>query len=574
MRRRLSLSLVVLALITVLGLTRGASLSHSAVAPHARAQEPLTVRVVPFGPSQAMIDASSSSLAGHPAVRAYLSGTRNRLLSFELIESDEIVGRRTPPSRYRATFYDYTRNRAVIAEGSFDRPDEVEASVTGHQPLPSNEEFAAAVEILQRDSTFGPALRSRSLIPYPPMPPLVNEDARNRAERTLAVGLLPGSLTGESRQKEFKLAHEIVGVNMIRQAVLRFEGGAPRTATVSGAACGLPNAGQATTSRGTAGQFQVTISQGADVLWNFLVVRPSASSGTRGSGVELRSVFYRGKSVLKRAHVPILNVKYDRDLCGPYRDWQYQEGAFVADGTDVAPGIRMTATKPETILDNMTDTGNFRGVAIYSTPEEVTLVSELEAGWYRYVSKWHLRADGTIQPRFGFGGTQNGCVCNAHDHHAFWRLDFDVAGANNNIVTEESALAPKEWGARYFFGAETKRIRSSLNPRRWVIRNTATGEGYTVLPGEHDGSANTYARGDVWVLAFRSTELDDGRNSTGTNTEADLDRFVNSESVENRDIVLWYRGGFLHTTDLNESNPPRDHDGPAEVGPDLIPSNW
>ena len=39
----------------------------------------------------------------------------------------------------------------------------------------------------------------------------------------------------------------------------------------------------------------------------------------------MRYVDYRGKRLLYRAHVPILNVKYNGDACGPYRDRQ-QEG--------------------------------------------------------------------------------------------------------------------------------------------------------------------------------------------------------------------------------------------------------
>jgi hypothetical protein len=61
-------------------------------------------------------------------------------------------------------------------------------------------------------------------------------------------------------------------------------------------------------------------------LWRFLAVRPVVSSGTNGSGVELRFVSFCGKRVLYRVHVPILNVKYDSDACGPYRDWQNEEG--------------------------------------------------------------------------------------------------------------------------------------------------------------------------------------------------------------------------------------------------------
>jgi len=63
-----------------------------------------------------------------------------------------------------------------------------------------------------------------------------------------------------------------------------------------------------TTGQGVAGQAWVSVYEGTTLLWRFLVVRPSVSSGASGSGVELRYIDYRGKRVLHQAHVPILNV--------------------------------------------------------------------------------------------------------------------------------------------------------------------------------------------------------------------------------------------------------------------------
>ena len=54
---------------------------------------------------------------------------------------------------------------------------------------------------------------------------------------------------------------------------------------------------------------------------------------------------YQGKMVLSRANAPILNVQYERNACGPFRDWSWQEGMFDAPGTDVAPGIRMCTSR-------------------------------------------------------------------------------------------------------------------------------------------------------------------------------------------------------------------------------------
>jgi hypothetical protein len=136
------------------------------------------------------------------------------------------------------------------------------------------------------------------------------------------------------------------------------------------ATCGLPNADQDPTPRGIAGQFQVTIPQAdGSPPWSFLLIRPSASSGTNASGVELQNVRYRGKLVPFQAHAPILNVQYARDACGPFRDWLFEESWVQADGTNVAPGIRRSQTPAQTILESGTDSGNF-GASRYTAKAE------------------------------------------------------------------------------------------------------------------------------------------------------------------------------------------------------------
>src|ERR1044072_4982390 len=138
----------------------------------------------------------------------------------------------------------------------------------------------------------------------------------------------------------------------------------------------------------------MTVTDCATTLWEMLIIRPSASSGTRKSGIEVRDVKYKGKSVLKRGHVPILNVQYTPATCGPYRDWQWQEDRFATPdtgNTDPAPGVRILADGQvaTTVLQTGVDTGNFQGVAIYKQNNgygtEVVLITELQAGWYRYI---------------------------------------------------------------------------------------------------------------------------------------------------------------------------------------------
>jgi Copper amine oxidase, enzyme domain len=525
----------------------------------------LIVRVVPWGPDQTAVDTALRGVFERERVQEFLRDTQHRLLSWTFSEAEAKTSRAVPPRNYQATFYDYTHNRTIVVEGRLDTWETSAISESVRQPLPNHEEFDAAVQILLQDPELGPMIRDRRLQPYPPMPPLVEAELPDgRVERTLAVGLLPTA--GGVR-------HEIVAVNMIRHTLTRFDRGAPERSEAHNPICGLPYAGQATTSS-AAGQVRVTVRQGATVLWRFFVVRPAASSGTNGSGVELRYVDYRGKRVLYRAHVPILNVKYDPGGCGPYRDWQNEEGMIQANGTDVAPGFRVCPTPAQTILETGSDTGNFLGVAIYVQGLEVVLVSEMEAGWYRYISEWRLHADGTIRPRFGFSAVQSSCVCTRHHHHVYWRFDFDIRTPGNNVVREfnDPALFPgSNWHTKNY---EIRRPRDPAHKRKWRVENSATGEGYEVIPGPDDGVATAspdwpFPRGDVWILRYRGTELDDGVVATGPPYEAGLDGFQNGEPINNQDVVIWYAA---HVTHDIAAEPPGTFG--HVVGPDLTPVNW
>src|SRR5258708_39514323 len=114
------------------------------------------------GPEPARIDRVTRALVDHPSVQEFLGKTRNRMLSFELIEPEVEVkpaGPSPPPDLYRATFYDYTNNRSILVDGSLRRPKSVKVSESGFQPLPGSGEFEAAVKILAQDENFGKAIR-------------------------------------------------------------------------------------------------------------------------------------------------------------------------------------------------------------------------------------------------------------------------------------------------------------------------------------------------------------------------------------------------------------------------------
>jgi hypothetical protein len=519
--------------------------------------QPLTIDIRPYDPSARALAAAREQV--ERVARRHVGDAQHRVLTLRTLPPQRKTGRPARPSDFHAVVYDYSGSRALDVHGSLRVPDKLEVVESARQPGVSHSEYEAAVDVVRRSREFGPAIREGRLSPYKPMPPHVPVELPDGTrERRITVGLLPAK-RGDP--------HEIVAVDLARKRVDRFEGGAPERALAAPGTCGVPpNAEQATADQGTPGQALVTVSRGSTVLWELLAVRPAASSGYWGSGLELRNVSYKGRSVLFQAHVPILNVRYDRDACGPYRDWQWQEGMIQANGVDVAPGFRLCTTPAKTILETGSDTGNFLGVGVYAAGQEVVLVSEMEAGWYRYLSEWRLHADGRIQPRFGFAATQDSCVCNVHHHHVYWRFDFDI-GEPANVVREFND-PPVGGGPKWTtMKWEAKRFRAPARKRRWRVQNRL-GQAYDILPGESDGTArgDAYSKGDFWALRYRPDEIDDHPIVA---TEAELDRFVQRLALPFEDVVVWYGAHFEHDV---------RHHGPADpdhiVGPTLVPRRW
>jgi Copper amine oxidase, enzyme domain len=534
-----------------------------------KAEPEITVKVRPFGPSTDRLAEIGERVVAQARVREFLGRSRARLLYVEALENlDDKPRRPRPPDRFRATIYDDTNHRTVLADGSIDDLRRLTLTESAVPPAPSDAEFAAAVKLVRRDDTLGAAVAAGLLEPYQPIPALhLVELPDGRIRRRIAVGLLP---------RDAAESHTVVAVDVARREIIRVEDevlreGGPQARGL----CGVPrDANQSTAGKGTAGQVSVTVSQGGQTLWRFLAVRPAASSGTNGSGIELRYVDYMGKRVLYRAHVPILNVKYNANACGPYRDWQYQEGMIQSQGIDVAPGFRFSSGPALTIMDTGSDTGTFLGVGIYILFNEVVFVSEMEAGWYRYITQWRLGTNGTIRPRFGFAAVEHPCVCNVHHHHVYWRLDFDIRTAGNNRVREFNdppLFGNQNWHTKSF---EVRRPRDPGRARRWRVENTSSGEGYDIIPQLDDGLAAAmpdapFGRGDVWILRYRGSEIDDGVVAIGPPYEADIDRWINGEAISDHDVVVWYGAHFTHDV---------SHHGPALhghiLGPDLKPVNW
>jgi len=547
-----------------------------------RAQEPLRISAVQWGPTQEMVDVAKLRVERSAAVQKALKGAKYRILSFEYIDnSGEKSQPSAPPKRFRVVFYDYTNDRTLVVENDFAGTETVTVREESFQPNSNDEEFNEAVRILTSDARFSSFLKDEQLRAFQPMPPITVLSGTR--ERLVNVGL---GAQGDSA------SNEVVSVSLRRRAVIRYDTGAPETSKAETDACGIPVSPQFPTGRGVAGQYQLTISQGTTPLWEMLVIRPSASSGTMGSGIELRDVKYRGKSVMKRGHAPVLDVEYTPNVCGPYRDWQYAEGFFdapSAGANNPAPGIRILAPGQiaQTALDSGNDVGNFQGVAIYTQNDETVMVSEMDAGWYRYIMEWRFANNGTIRPRYGFGATNNSCVCSVHNHHVYWRFDFDIVSPTNKVFQVER-------GRKFLqpITTELTRLKNLQTNRSILVQNSTSDEAYMLVPNKTDGVADNFGRSDLWVLKYKNVnngtnvqnEIDDGWPSMGGTCTAtsgsciNINQFINNESVVNEDVVVWYGAHFVHSDGANLLEPNRINPSILSsshvVGPDIRPIRW
>jgi hypothetical protein len=488
----------------------------------------------PVGPDPAVVDAFAASIGSLPVVQAETGGHRGRLLNFHLLQDEDpqtgVIG---PTSRFRAIYYDYEANRALDLFGDIGAPEAVVAVQTTAQPSPPLEEFQEAVELLLQDPELAARYADGEVRFLHSMPPLLDDED---GDRVITVGISYEGALGPA---------EIAGVNLSARAVVHFPGMTPPNASVTGFTCNPPvHSFEPGISRGTAGSARLRMRrQGAEV-WSFNVTRPSVSSGTWGSGIEISDVRYRGKRILASAGVPILNVRYEGDTCGPYRDWQWQENGFMVGPivSTPAPGIALVEWA-KTMRELGDDSGNFHGVAAYFDVlrEEIVLISELEAGWYRYATEWRFGLDGTIRPRFGFDAVENFCTCQAHSHHAYWRLDFHLGNGQNQF----GALDPVS-GAWSQIAQEAQLVRNTDGAQRWRVRDSLSTDSVLITPHAGEDPADSYGIADLWFVVDDPDEVDDAGLTAHHPTAAAIPQFVNGQSMVNVDGVLWWAGHFLH----------------------------
>lgn len=199
---------------------------------------------------------------------------------------------------------------------------------------------------------------------------------------------------------------------------------------------------------------------------------------------------------------------------------------------------------------------------------------------YRYGQRYQFFADGRFRVVAGAYG--RGCGTNA-EYRPVVRIDLDIGGPESDrfAAWDETAWirASKEISLTQQAAAFTQENQA------WLVEDAGRSFGYYIEPGA--GQFSDGGRGDnafVYVAKHSSSEGDADMLSLGTCCNNDYqqgpEKFVNGESINGENLVLWYVPQFLtdaaagseYCWTVTGGSEPETY--PCFGGPLFHPFNW
>ncbi|MBC7778277.1 MAG: hypothetical protein H7246_22785 [Phycisphaerae bacterium] len=247
-------------------------------------------------------------------------------------------------------------------------------------------------------------------------------------------------------------------------------------------------------------------------------------SSARNSGLEITNVYFNGKKVLFRGSLPVIRVQYfAANPCGPYEDRIGPSNVidFTCSGTG--------ATGKLCQFQFNWGGGQWLEIGTYAT-----------IGAYHLYQAWYFSEDGRLHSRMW----SKGLHCQQdHEHHPYWRLDFDINGLSGDQAFVKGSSRPNSsWGPGWLkIRNETKMTKIAGYNEVWFCRDNATGNGVWLIPGASDGNAGSWCNEDFNVRLYKGSE--DVQWMFGASGNLGYNEF---ENVEEKDLVMWYTPHLFH----------------------------
>lgn len=332
------------------------------------------------------------------------------------------------------------------------------------------------------------------------------------------------------------------------------------------------------------------------------------------SGISLHHIFYkpaRGARlmVLYRAELAQVHVPYDDNGIRYHdiTDYGFGRYSMLSLTHEDCPSGQILNYYDKPVICQTTQN---RGDAYRSDTEtkqghRLNLFSVSQIGSYSYIPSWSFADDGSMEFAVGATGALQRIVADnqaqrlgwnigydkvgiSHLHNFFWRLDFDLGEQFDKDYVEQVDFVTQNAQLTRQSSVFTKETASSVAPelaRTWIVASTTLKNakqqpmGYEIQlhqSGQRDeGPAiEPFTKYDLYVTKEKSCELYASHNLSSLDEDEtcadNLAEFVDGESLEDADIVVWPTVSFYHM--------PRAEDMPnmdahwSSIR--LIPMNW
>ena len=206
----------------------------------------------------------------------------------------------------------------------------------------------------------------------------------------------------------------------------------------------------------------------------------------------------------------------------------------------------------------------------------LNLFSISQVGAYAYISSWSFYANGAIEPSIGatgalqrsseetntpYGRLLQGDSENlwlSHTHNYYWRLDFDLGSQSDDDHVVETSHRADASGLRQTietqFDHEVARRIDPESQLFWTVYEHDADDafGYRIEPVRHGHNferkeVEPFTDYDFFVTVASDCERYASQNSR-FNPECadDVLQYTNEQSLDNADLVAWYRVAFHH----------------------------
>lgn len=211
--------------------------------------------------------------------------------------------------------------------------------------------------------------------------------------------------------------------------------------------------------------------------------------------------------------------------------------------------------------------------------QELAVWGILDTGNYDFITEYGFRDDGTITMRVGATGWNNDKrPTEAHMHDALWRIDMDLNGSGGDSAYEVEHI---ELNSRRGLSATDRLFTICDLPRggpfdlcgvegamTWdpqlftsllvvdaAVNSRGENLGYELEPlrsgnarhyGNRSGFKENWSHYDFWVTQYHHSEATAWAEHPWKNPDEYLFPYINRESVENQDLVLWYSASAHH----------------------------